>query len=162
MVNILRANDEKPGVGNILMRIYLDNCCFNRPFDDQDQLRIRLETEAKLGVQEEILLGRIELVWSYILDYENQFNPFDERREAIRKWKSHAVINVEESAGVLTKANQLKERGISSKDALHVACAIAGNCRYILTTDEALIVKLKGMEAIQVMNPTEFILGEKK
>lgn len=144
------------------MRIYLDNCCFNRPFDDQDQLRIRLETEAKLGVQEEILLGRIELVWSYILDYENQFNPFDERREAIQKWKSHAVMNVEESAGVLTKASQLKARGVSSKDALHVACAIAGKCGYILTTDEALIVKLKGMEAIQVMNPTEFILGEKK
>lgn len=36
------------------MRIYLDNCCFNRPFDDQNQLRIRLETEAKLGIQEEI------------------------------------------------------------------------------------------------------------
>ncbi|MCL4478222.1 MAG: PIN domain protein, partial [Deltaproteobacteria bacterium] len=27
------------------MRIYLDNSCFNRPFDDQKQLRIKLETE---------------------------------------------------------------------------------------------------------------------
>jgi predicted nucleic acid-binding protein len=142
------------------MRIYLDNCCFNRPFDDQDQLRIRLETEAKLGVQEEILLGRIELVWSYILDYENQFNPFDERREAVRKWNSHGVINVEESEEVLTKANQLKGKGISNKDALHVACAIVGKCEYFLTTDEALIAKLKELEDIQVVNPTEFILGE--
>jgi hypothetical protein len=31
------------------MKIYLDNCCFNRPFDDQSHLRIRLEAEAKLG-----------------------------------------------------------------------------------------------------------------
>ncbi|MFO7884916.1 MAG: hypothetical protein R6U68_08850 [Desulfobacteraceae bacterium] len=33
------------------MKIYLDNCCFNRPFDDQTSLRIRLETEAKLDIQ---------------------------------------------------------------------------------------------------------------
>jgi len=142
------------------MRIYLDNCCFNRPFDDQDQLRIRLETEAKVGIQEEILLGRIELVWSYILDYENQCNPFDERREAIRKWNSHSVINIEESEEVLTKAKQLKGKGVSNKDALHVACAIAGKSEYFLTTDETLLMKLKGMEDIHVMNPTGFILGE--
>ena len=33
------------------MRIYLDNCCFNRPYDDQSQLRISLETQAKLYIQ---------------------------------------------------------------------------------------------------------------
>lgn len=30
------------------MRVYLDNCSFNRPFDDQTQIKISLETEAKL------------------------------------------------------------------------------------------------------------------
>lgn len=144
------------------MRLYLDNCCFNRPFDDQDQLRIRLETEAKLGIQEGILLGRIELVWSYMLDYENQFNPFDERREAIKKWKSYTVIDMEESEEVLTKANQLKGKGVNNKDALHIACAIAGKCGYFLTTDKSLITKLKETKDIQVMNPTEFILGEEQ
>ena len=24
------------------MRVYLDNCCYSRPFDDQSQLRVRL------------------------------------------------------------------------------------------------------------------------
>ena len=28
------------------MKVYLDNCVLNRPFDDQGQERIRLETEA--------------------------------------------------------------------------------------------------------------------
>ena len=28
-------------------RLYLDNCCFNRPFDNQEQLKIKLETEAE-------------------------------------------------------------------------------------------------------------------
>ena len=31
------------------MRIYLDNCCFNRPYDDQSQLRILLETMTDTG-----------------------------------------------------------------------------------------------------------------
>ncbi len=44
------------------MRIYLDNCCFNRPFDDQSQVRVLLETEAKLVVQDRIRSGYIQLV----------------------------------------------------------------------------------------------------
>lgn len=43
------------------MLIYLDNCCFNCPFDDQSQLKIRLETEAKLDIQEKVKLGEFSL-----------------------------------------------------------------------------------------------------
>lgn len=42
--------------------IYLDICCFNRPFDDQTQLLIQLQTEAKLAVQDAIRTGRHQLV----------------------------------------------------------------------------------------------------
>ena len=35
----------------MIHRIYLDNCCFNRPYDDQTQLNIYLETQAKLHVK---------------------------------------------------------------------------------------------------------------
>ena len=43
-------------------RIYLDNCCFNRPYDDQTHLSIRLEAEAKIFVQNQILKGTIEII----------------------------------------------------------------------------------------------------
>ena len=33
------------------IKVYLDNCSYNRPFDDQKQLRISLETQAKLYIQ---------------------------------------------------------------------------------------------------------------
>lgn len=69
------------------MRLYLDNCCFNRPFDDQTQLKISLESQAKLAVQNMILNKKHSLVWSYMLEYENMQNPFDIRRESITKWK---------------------------------------------------------------------------
>jgi hypothetical protein len=43
------------------MRVYLDNCCYNRPFDDQSNLLVMLEAEAKLFIQKEIKDGRIDL-----------------------------------------------------------------------------------------------------
>ena len=46
------------------MRVYLDNCCYNRPFDDQNQLRIALESAAKLAIQAQMRSGEIEYVWS--------------------------------------------------------------------------------------------------
>ncbi len=55
--------------------VYLDNCCFNRPYDDQGHLSIYLETQAKLAIQELVKDKEIVLVWSFILDYENQANP---------------------------------------------------------------------------------------
>ena len=48
------------------VRVYLDNCCFNRPFDDQRQVRIRLEAEAKLYIQEQIRGSTLELAGSLV------------------------------------------------------------------------------------------------
>ena len=57
------------------MKIYLDNCCFNRPYDDQAQIRISLETQAKLYIQELVKNKKLDLVTSYVLWYENGQNP---------------------------------------------------------------------------------------
>lgn len=72
------------------MRVYLDNCCFNRPFDDQSRARVRLETEAKLEIQQRIQDTKVELAWSYMLDFENRANPFEERRAVIARWRTLA------------------------------------------------------------------------
>lgn len=139
------------------MRVYLDNCSFNRPFDDQSQLRIRLEAEAKLYVQQKIREGCLELVWSYILDYENQANPFDERREIIQAWKEHAVIDIDETQEILDKAQALTEFGLKSKDVLHIACAIEMQCDYFITTDDKILNKMKNYHEITVVDPTTFV-----
>ncbi len=67
------------------MRIYLDNCCFNRPYDNQTYEIIRLETEAKIFVQNCIKNNEIELVWSFILDFENSANPYKQTKKRINK-----------------------------------------------------------------------------
>jgi predicted nucleic acid-binding protein len=140
------------------MRVYLDNCCFNRPFDDQSQARIRLEAEAKLEIQQRIKDGRIELVWSYMLEYENQANPFQERHSVIIRWKASAAIDIEETPGILRQARGIAERGIRAKDALHIACAMAAGCDLFLTTDDVLMKKTAGFSGIVVIDPTRFII----
>jgi len=137
------------------MKIYLDNCCFNRPFDDQTSLVIQLETEAKLYVQELIRKGELSLLWSFVLDYENDSNPFEEVRERIAHWKTLAVSNWTQSEEVTDKAKELMILGLKTKDAFHVACAIYLGAEYFLTTDKKIINK--PIKEIACLNPIDFI-----
>ena len=139
------------------MRVYLDNCCFNRPFDDQRQTRVRLEAEAKLCIQGHIRGGTLELTWSYILDFENTANPFEERRTTISGWRQYATIDVEETTTILQQANVLVGCGLKAKDALHMACAIAGGCTYFVTTDDEILKCGKAVQGITVVDPTAFV-----
>jgi len=140
----------------MVYRVYLDNCCFNRPFDDQSHLKIELETRAKLRIQELILTKKLELVTSYILEYENDDNPYEEKRYAIANFMKFAVINVDEDKEVLSAANEVKGAGIKTKDALHVACAIVAGCNYFVTTDNRLLGHKNNR--IKVISPIDFIL----
>ncbi|MEK7337836.1 MAG: PIN domain protein, partial [candidate division NC10 bacterium] len=65
------------------MRLYLDLNCFNRPFDDQNQERIRRETGAILAILARIVERSDVLVWSWALDWENARHPIADRREEI-------------------------------------------------------------------------------
>ena len=93
-----------------MTKIYLDNCCYNRPFDNQTQLKIQLETIAKLQIQRDIRDGKYELVWSYVLDYENSMNPFEEKRQSIEPWRNIANQNITENEEIISLAEILKER----------------------------------------------------
>ncbi len=140
------------------MRVYLDNCIFNRPFDDQGSIRIRLETEAKLFIQDKIRNDKIELIWSYILEFENFHNPHDERRSTIIKWKNLASLDISESPELLANARALADFGAKAKDALHVAAAIEGKANFFLTTDDKLLSIVKKSQMIQAMNPLDYIM----
>ncbi len=143
------------------MKIYLDNCCFNRPFDDQSHVRVRLETEAKLEIQARILRGELALVWSYIIEFENQANPFDERRLAVCGWKGRALVDIAESPGIVIRAKEFVKEGLRPKDALHLACAVDAKSDVFLTTDDGLLRFGKGREGVRVMNPVDFVVEAK-
>ena len=137
------------------LKLYLDNCCFNRPFDDQSQLLVRLETEAKLFIQEGIKNGTFELVWSYVLDIENDANPYPRRRKSVRTWQSFAKIDVEESEELLLLMESFEQREIKSHDALHLAAAVVAPADFFITVDHGILKK--SITEIRVMSPEKFV-----
>ena len=139
------------------MKIYLDICCFNRPFDDQSQLRIKLESEAKLGIQEDIRSGKHTLIWSYMLDYENQKCPFPERRDQISKWRAYAMEDIEEDEALINLAKFISQTGIKKMDSLHIASAVKANADYFLTTDDVILKRASLIATIKITDPIGFI-----
>ena len=140
------------------MRIYLDNCCYNRPYDDQSQIRISLEAQAKIYIQEMIEDGKLELVSSYMLLYENSRNRFEAKRKAIEQFiKDNTTIYIDESYSkeVEKLAKEVQRTGIKSADAIHTACAILAKCEFMLTTDDRLLKYKSG--GISIIDPIEFI-----
>jgi predicted nucleic acid-binding protein len=138
-----------------VIKVYLDNCSYNRPFDNQSQMKVRLETEAKLYIQSGIREKRYLLVWSYMLDYENDMNPYEEKRNAIAPWKKIANDYCVSSNDILSAGRKIAEYGIRAKDALHIACAIKSGCEYFITTDEKLTDKT--LTNIKIINPIDFV-----
>jgi predicted nucleic acid-binding protein len=139
------------------MRVDLDNCCFNRPFDDQTKRRIRIEAEAKLYVQEMIRANALELAWSYVLDYENDANPFPERRAAIAGWRELAVCDMDESAKILDLQLRYEAFGLKPADRLHLACAVAAGCEVFLTTDDGVLRRQGRVPDIRILDPAAFV-----
>lgn len=138
--------------------MYLDNCSYNRPYDDQSQIRIHLETQAKLHIQDMIRQEKIELVTSYILDFENSNNRSIQKKMAIEKFmKEYATLYVSNKSekDIAKIADAIMETGIKEKDAYHVACAVIAECNYFVTTDDRLL-KYQS-EKIELATPGEFI-----
>ena len=141
------------------MKLFLDMCCYNRPYDPQEQLRVNLETQAKLYIQEQIKQGYVDLVSSYTLDFEVSNVPQSERRDAIRRFiRDYSVeyIGPDSHLAVEAKAKTIILTGIKEKDASHVACAILCGCDCFITTDRRLL-KYRTSE-IRLLNPIEFIM----
>lgn len=140
------------------MRVYLDMCCYNRPYDDQSQIKVSLEAQAKLHIQDLIQKKRLELVTSYMLRYECGQNPYEMRRRAIMQFVdtyTAAYIGLERKDEIVSMAADIMKTGIKFKDACHVASAVYANCEYFISTDKRLL-KYK-TDQIKLVSPIDFV-----
>jgi len=139
------------------IKIYLDNCAYNRPFDDQTQIKIALETEAKRHIQRLITEKNIDLVYSYVNRFENSKNPYPANRKSINEFFKNAASYIDQicSHNVEKRAIAFRQLGIKTADAFHLSCAIEGACEYFITTDKPLL-KFTDNKII-VCNPIQFI-----
>jgi len=142
------------------MRIYLDVCCLNRPFDDQSQDRIRLESEAVKLVLDLVGKGRHTWVSSEAVEYEVSRHPSEARRERLTMLLEQAGerLLLDDKAAALALA--FGEQGVGAMDAWHLALAERWNCEVLLTTDDRLLRRARALHpplALRVLNPVEWI-----
>ncbi|MCL2341518.1 MAG: PIN domain-containing protein [Firmicutes bacterium] len=136
-------------------KVYLDNCALNRPYDDQTQIRITLETEAKLHIQACIVKGDMEMAWSYMLNFENSKNTNVAKKNAISAFSKNAKQKIMANENIIKNANEIKKTGIKDADALHIACAIEAKCDYFITTDDRVLKY--SSDKISVLDPIDLI-----
>ncbi len=131
---------------------------YNRPFDDQSQVRIRLETIAIFSILQKIKNKELTLLWSFMIDYENSLNPYEDVRQEIEMAASLAVESITPDESVLTAAKEFESKGIKPRDSIHLACALKGKAEYFLTCDDKLIRRATTLDInIKIINPLRFI-----
>ncbi len=140
-----------------MISVYFDNCCYNRPYDDQSQLKVHLEAEAKLHIQRLITEKKLNLVYSFISEYENSNNPYNVRKSSIFDFFKNASVFVDNSylEEVTALAAEIAATGVKKMDAYQVSSAIIGKADYFLTTDKRVLKY--STEKIQIMNPLDFV-----
>lgn len=99
----------------------------------------------------------ISLIWSFILDYENQANPDEVIKNEIFLWRKNATDIIVSNNQVMENATQYVQSGLGKKDALHLASALEANCGYFVTVDKEILRKTKQLDNIIVCSPIEFI-----
>jgi predicted nucleic acid-binding protein len=145
------------------MKIYLDACCLNRPFDEQSQLRIRLESEVIIFILSRIYEKEWEWIGSEILEIELEQTPNVEKRERLILSASRSDTSVKIEQMEDMRAHELEKLGFHAFDALHIACAESGKADIFLTTDDKLL-KLATHQSdqlkVSVANPLTWLLEE--
>lgn len=142
------------------MKIYLDACCLNRPFDDQRQPRVRLEAEAITLILQKLHEREWEWVGSDILFYELEQTKDAERRNRLLLLarQSHKVVGV--TNRILSQAEIFESSGFDSYDAIHLACAQQEKVNVFLTTDDFLqkaADRNRNLFSFVVVNPVKWL-----
>ena len=148
------------GEGGKRLTLYLDNCCYNRPYDDQTQDRIHIESEAVLAVLRACESGYVTILSSPVVRMEiDKFSNEDKRTKVLSLY-SLAEPDIPFTDEIKKRAEELRSKSsIRLMDSLHVATAEAGNVDAMLTTDDKLIKACARLELkVRVMNPVYFVL----
>jgi len=143
-----------------MTKIYFDTCCINRPFDDQTQVRVRLEAEAVLGVLGRIENGEWKWVGSEVLMDEIEQTPDAQRLSRIKLLSGFVQEIVEIGEKEVKRAKELQKDGFQVFDALHIACAESAKVDVFLSTDDRLLKQAKRVSKrlhVKVENPLTWI-----
>src|SRR5436853_5668988 len=137
-------------------RIYLDSSAISRPFDDQSQRRILVETQALLAIIGMIHRNEIELVTSEVLEDEASLNPLQHRRMWVQTLLGRSASRQSINDVIAARARELELSGVKAVDALHAATAETAHVTHFITCDDRFIRRYSG--PLLVMRPPDFVI----
>ena len=142
------------------MRIYLDCCSLQRPFDDKSQPRIAVEAEAVLVILALCESDCLKLISSDALLFEIGRIPERDRKDDALAILKIAEETIELTIEIEALAGKLGASGLKPLDALHLAFASASKVDYFCTCDDKFLRKAKSLEGlkIKVVSPTELVM----
>jgi len=141
------------------MKIYLDTCCYGRPYDDLSQAGIMAEYAAVLNVIHVCEFEGFPIFGSPMLKLEINKIPDDETRQNVMNFYEETVTKKTPlTAQAEIRAAELQAGGLRKMDSYHVALSESAGIDYLLTTD----VKFeKGAARLgaktNVINPINFL-----
>jgi predicted nucleic acid-binding protein len=145
------------------VKIYLDVCCLNRPFDDHSQERIRLESEAVITILDRCDSRTLSLLSSEIVDLEISKIPDEDRKRKVVLLSTISKINILIDDEIIIRAKEINKMAFKSFDALHIACAERGQADVLLTTDDSLLRKATSHREfirVRLKNPLRWLMEE--
>jgi len=147
-----------------MLKIYLDNCCYGRPFDDLTQTKIYLEAKA---IESILLLYEKKEVSVYtsqaaVFEFSN-ISDLSKKRQIEDLYNALLLKEVEYGASVKSRALALREYNIKDMDALHIAFAESAGVDYFITTDKFLLnVSQRVSLKLKIISPIDFIMEVEK
>jgi hypothetical protein len=132
-------------------------CCLKRPFDDQTQPRIHLESEAVLALLG-APVGRLEFLHAPAHDLENDQNPLLVRAERVRQWLTAMLLVEPADEALVGRTAELMALGFKNFDAFHLASAEAACADVFVTCDDRLLAAARRQAAslrVRVASPLE-------
>ncbi len=142
--------------------LYLDYNCFQRGFDDPNQIRIQIEALACQEIFTRAENDQIQLIWSFMHMDETLFCPFPERKLEVFRLATLCKIRQGSKEEIRRLAQSFQVRaGLTARDAVHLACASFVKADFFLTCDDRLLKRAKELELdIEILNPIDYIRRE--
>jgi len=143
-----------------MLKLYFDNCCFSRPFDDLTQEKISLEEKAIEDILAKYEKKELEIYTSKIVDFEmSKIKDQNKRRQVEDLYDSLALKTITYNQTVKQRAIELETCNIKKLDALHMSLAESADMDYLITTDKLFINSAKRLNSkMKVISPIEFIM----
>ena len=141
------------------LKIYFDSCCFSRPFDDQNQIKIYNESESIISIIRIMRRNNYILFGSEISFLEINEMVNTEKRNRTLALYSFVDYEIMLNDHIVNRAKYIASiSNIKLFDSLHLACAECGKTDVFLTTDDRLIRQSSKLSLrMKILNPIQFL-----